>query len=68
MEFNHILNKNAQSFPRAGKAAAHVYMLSRAEARKRRPKGVNYVFISLISGKETNKRKDFLLIKKERRR
>lgn len=40
MEINHILNKNAQSSPKAGKAAAHVYMLSRAEARKRRPKGV----------------------------
>lgn len=36
-------------------------------ARKRRPNGVNYVFISLISGKR-NQSKDFLQIKKEGRR
>lgn len=46
MELNRMFNdKNAQSSPKEGKAAAHVYTLSRAEARKRRPEGVNRVFI-----------------------
>lgn len=67
MELNHILNKNAQSSPRVEKTAAHVYMLSRAGARKRRPKGVNYVFISLISGKR-NQQKERLSSNQERRK
>lgn len=57
MELNHTLNdKNAQSSPKEGKATAHVYMLSRAEARKRRPKGVNHAFISLFPGKKKIKK------------
>lgn len=67
MELNRMLNdKNAQSSPKDGKAAVHVYMLSRAKARKRRPEGVNHIFISLIPENKPQKR--FLLIMKEGRR
>lgn len=39
MELNRSLNdKNAQSFPKQGKAAAHVYMLFRAQAKKEKKK------------------------------
>lgn len=60
MELNRSLNdKNAQSFPKQGKAAAHVYMLFRAQAKKekkkRRPKGVNHAFLFLIPGKKKKK-------------
>lgn len=58
MKLNHILNdKNAQISPEKGKAVAHIYMPSRAEACKRRTTGINHVFISLLPEKRKNQTK-----------
>lgn len=70
MELNRSLNdKNAQSFPKQGKAAAHVYMLFRAQAKKEKKKeaqGSESCISFLDPWKK--KKKSFLLIIKEGRR
>lgn len=71
MELNRSLNdKNAQSFPKQGKAAAHVYMLFRAQAKKEKKKGGprEWIMHFFSWSLEKKKKKSFLLIIKEGRR